>query len=145
MNLPDPIRTTPLTPSAVLPGAIVDQTAALPEVPPGAEVRIVGYRPHGGALLPIYEAQQPTPRTAPRDLSPQPILDPLAQRIAAGGVLAAGIGFGGWLLFTPAAAVCLAALALLVVALRFPTGRRGSTTIHVHQRAGLFGRNHNTN
>ncbi|WP_445276812.1 hypothetical protein [Streptomyces sp. DSM 41033] len=31
----------------------------------------------------------------PRDLTPQPLLDARAQRLAAGGLLAGGVGFGG--------------------------------------------------
>jgi hypothetical protein len=80
---------------------------------------------------------QPSP---PRDLTPKPLIDPIAQRLGCAAVLAVGIGIGGWLLFTPWAAVCLGSVAVIVVAFRLPAARRGGD-VHVHQRGGAFSRN----
>ncbi|MFE7056059.1 hypothetical protein ACFVAO_12675, partial [Streptomyces californicus] len=49
-----------------------------------------------GRMIPMRRSAAPAPMlpVPPRDLSPQPLLDPRAQMIAAGGVLAAGTGWG---------------------------------------------------
>ncbi|MGP9023210.1 hypothetical protein ACT1U9_33000 (plasmid) [Streptomyces sp. BR1] len=49
-----------------------------------------------GQMVPMRKSQAPAPMQpmAPRDLTPQPLFDPKAQRIAAGGVLGAGVGWG---------------------------------------------------
>ena len=103
---------------------------------PVGERRIVGYERYASGLVPVYEQQAPVQPAPPRDLTPRPVIDPVAQRLAAGGVLAIGVGVGGWLLFTPVAAICLGSLAVIVLALWM---RRGE--VHVHQSAGLFGHN----
>lgn len=67
---------------------------------PVEERRIVGYNRYADHLLvPVYETRsEPIERTPPRDLSPQPFLDPIAQRLLAGGLgggaLAAGTFWG---------------------------------------------------
>lgn len=79
----------PLTPTQIVPAA--EQHLA-PAPPPG--MRVVGYqRIHGTELLepiygPLYEPPPPLPPVPPS-------LDPVAQRTAARGVLAAGVGWGG--------------------------------------------------
>lgn len=49
-----------------------------------------------GQMVPMLRDQAPAPmkRTPPRDLTPQPLIDPRAQVLAAGGVFAAGAGWG---------------------------------------------------
>ncbi|MFD6235938.1 hypothetical protein ACFWO4_21020, partial [Streptomyces diastaticus] len=75
-----------------------------------------------------------------RDLTPAPLIDPRAQRIAAGGVLAAGAGYGGGQLLVGAGQVvsALAGLgsvvmwvAIAVVAARLAPGLGGGRgTVH---------------
>lgn len=97
MTLPDRM---PAVYTAGQPTPFTDQTttieaygARMPEY--AGERRIVGYERHAGMLLPVYEAVQPSVPQQPRDLTPQPLFDPKAQRIAAGGLLAGGAGWGG--------------------------------------------------
>jgi hypothetical protein len=93
------------------------------------------------ALLPV----QPTPA---RDLTPQPLFDPLAQRMAGGGVGAGAAGAGiGWGIGQAAAGIATiggttALVAMLALWLLARAGR-GRVHVHqeVHQHAGLFGRN----
>lgn len=138
----------PRNPTVYQPVPLPTRPAAGPLAPvPGR--RIVGYQRYADDLMiPVYETAVAVVRTEPRDLTPQPLFDPVAQRLVGGGVFAAGIGLGGWLLFS-ALAGATTALALLVGVLllaKLPAaGSRGGNTIHVHQRAGIFGRNHNTN
>ena len=48
-----------------------------------------------GRSVPMLKSQLPTPQPTPsRDLTPQPLIDHKAQRLAAGGMLAAGAGWG---------------------------------------------------
>ncbi|MGW8846598.1 hypothetical protein ACWGNE_02345 [Streptomyces xiamenensis] len=70
---------------------------------------------------------EPTPA---RDLTPQPLIDPRAQVLAAGGV---GVGVAGWGLgqvltaMAGMGAAAVGALALLILAVRMPApGRRGT-------------------
>lgn len=77
------IPDTPLTGAVQLHG---EQTGTVVYVP-GPEGRMVAVlREHLPAAPAVYQ---------PRDLTPQPLLDPRAQRLAAGGLLAGGIGYGG--------------------------------------------------
>jgi len=103
-----------------------------------------------GEMVPMRKSQapaavQPMP---PRDLSPQPLFDPLAQRMFGGGLGAGAAGAGvGWGIGQAAAGIAtiggttavLAMLALWLLA------RAGRSVTHVrqevHQRAGWFGRN----
>ncbi|RLL67005.1 hypothetical protein [Streptomyces sp. Z26] len=150
MPLPEPVRRT-VTPTAVTPARPYDITPAPPRpVAPAAARRIVGYQPYGGAMVPVYEVQQPTVPTAPRDLTPQPLLDPQAQRLLAGGLGAgaagAGLGYGVGQILGAVAGLGtggLLALVLLIAAARWTTGARTHVTVHQHAH-GLFGRNHHT-
>lgn len=74
-----------------------------------------------------------------RDLAPRPVIDPRAQVLAAGGVAAAGVGWGASELLTAFAGIgtgTLAALAVAIVALRMApaalrtaAGGRGDTYV----------------
>lgn len=79
----------PTIPDEPLTGAVqlhAEQTGTVVYVP-GPEGRMVAVlREHLPAAPAVYQ---------PRDLTPQPLLDPRAQRLAAGGLLAGGIGYGG--------------------------------------------------
>lgn len=91
--------------------------------------------------------QRPEP-APPRDLSPQPLLDPLAQRLLAGGLgvgaAGAGLGFGFGQLAAGVALMGTSGLALLV-GLLLAAGMRGGSVTHVrqevHNHARWFGRN----
>ncbi|MET7484048.1 hypothetical protein [Streptomyces sp. NPDC005538] len=106
-----------------------------------------------GRMVPMPKHLAPPPllATAPRDLSPLPLLDPVAQRFIGagigGGTLSAGAGYGIGQVISAAAGFGSGAamwIALLVIALRMPAramsdGRDGST---VHIRKAVFKRNH---
>lgn len=80
-----------------------------------------------GQLVPMRKSQAPQPmvRPEPRDLAPLPLFDPLAQRLAAGGVLGAGVGWGAAQLISAVAGAGagLLAFALLLLAARLGGGR----------------------
>ncbi|MGW7296105.1 hypothetical protein ACWGIB_27430 [Streptomyces xiamenensis] len=134
MTMPTPYRPSEY-PMAAHPAPVEGQSlpAATGEVvvgPGGHPVRIVGYREYGGALAPIYQEVAAVHPTPPRDLSPQPLIDPRAQVLAAGGV---GVGVAGWGLgqvltaMAGMGAAAVGALALLILAVRMPApGRRGT-------------------
>ncbi|MGC5236003.1 hypothetical protein [Streptomyces albogriseolus] len=101
--------------------------------------------------MPKHLAPPPMPVPEPRDLTPLPLLDPIAQRFVGAGIgagaLAAGVGWGvGEVInavagFTSGAAMWIA---LAVLVWRMPVraiadGRRGST---VHIRKAVIKRNH---
>jgi hypothetical protein len=111
-----------------------------------------------GRMVPMPKDQAPPPveGTPMRDLTPQPLIDPRAQIVAAGGVAVgcagAGIGWG-----IGQAAIGIAAIGsstgviaclLLLLALRFAGPRASSSTtqirteVHNHNRG--FGRSHTT-
>ncbi|MGA6223489.1 hypothetical protein ACPESV_24525 [Streptomyces umbrinus] len=87
-------------------------------------------------------ALQPAVRPEPRDLTPQPLFDPLAQRLAAGGVLGAGVGWGAAQLLTAVAGAGagLLAFALLLLAARLG-GARSVTNVRqeVHNHNSWWG------
>ncbi|MFI5473187.1 hypothetical protein ACIA6D_23470 [Streptomyces cacaoi] len=92
---------------------------------------------------------QPAVPSAPRDLTPQPVLDPLAQRLLAGGVgvgaAGAGVGFGLGQLAAGIALMGTSGLAILVgllLAARM-LGPRQVTNVRqeVHNHASWFGHN----
>ncbi|MFF9324528.1 hypothetical protein ACF1AY_07410 [Streptomyces sp. NPDC014776] len=101
--------------------------------------------------MPKHLAPPPMPMPEPRDLTPLPLLDPIAQRFVGAGIgagaLAAGVGWGvGEVInavagFTSGAAMWIA---FAVLAWRMPVraiadGRRGST---VHIRKAVIKRSH---
>ncbi|MFI2349716.1 hypothetical protein ACH492_22215 [Streptomyces sp. NPDC019443] len=92
---------------------------------------------------------QPQIAPQPRDLTPQPLLDPMAQRMGCGGILAAGVGWGGGQLLIGAGQLFNAAAAAgtvvawivgaLIVARITSTLRSAGTHIHNEQHV----HNHN--
>jgi hypothetical protein len=103
-----------------------------------------------GEMVPVRKSQVPEPvRAAPvRDLSPRPLIDPLAQRLLAGGLgvgaAGAGLGFGFGQLAAGLALMGTSGLVLLV-GLLLAAGMRGGSVTHVrqevHNHARWFGRN----
>lgn len=93
------------------------------------------------------EFVQPMQPMPPRDLTPQPLFDPLAQRMVGGGALGAGVGWGAAQVFSAiaGAGTGLLAFALLLLVARMMSGRRTVVNIRqeVHQHA-RFGRNNVT-
>lgn len=91
---------------------------------------------------------QPMLPAAPRDLTPQPLLDPLAQRLVGGGVGGGVLLWGGgkFLVGLGDALSALSGTGLLLLFLALAGvralggGRRGGTHIEVHQHA-RFGKN----
>ncbi|RAJ70257.1 hypothetical protein K378_01422 [Streptomyces sp. Amel2xB2] len=106
-------------------------------IQPVPERRIVGYERYADGLLPVYEVVAPVERTPARDLTPQPLIDPRAQLVLAGGVGAgaagAGLGWGIGQAFTGIAALSgsSAVLMALLLLLLAKSRKRGTTTIHV--------------
>jgi hypothetical protein len=92
-------------------------------------------------------ALQPVTASPARDLTPQPVLDPLAQRLLAGGIgvgaAGAGVGFGLGQLAAGIALMGTSGLALLVGLLLAARvlGPRQVTHVRqtVHNRASWFG------
>ncbi|WP_098899404.1 hypothetical protein [Streptomyces sp. st77] len=72
-----------------------------------------------GRMIPMRRSAAPAPMQPmpPRDLTPQPLLDPRAQMIAAGGVLAAGTGWGIGQALAPLAGIGAGGLMWLAIAL----------------------------
>ncbi|MCI3246333.1 hypothetical protein [Streptomyces spinosisporus] len=92
----------------------------------------------------------PAAPTPPRDLTPQPLIDPVAQRMFAGGVgvgaAGAGLGFGAGQLAAGIAMMGTSGMAILL-GLLLAVGSlrgRGVVNIHneVHQHARWGGKNH---
>ncbi|MEV8225030.1 hypothetical protein AB0P41_02980 [Streptomyces sp. NPDC079167] len=73
----------------------------------------------GGQMVPVLREYLPTAPALcqPRDLTPAPLIDARAQRLAAGGLLAGGIGFGGGQLLVGAGQVVSALTGLGSVAM----------------------------
>ncbi|HSE05960.1 MAG TPA: hypothetical protein VLK35_17565 [Methylomirabilota bacterium] len=104
-----------------------------------------------GEMVPVRKSQAPAAVQGlpPRDLTPQPLIDPLAQRLLAGGLgvgaAGAGLGFGLGQLAAGFALMGTSGLALLV-GLLLAAGMRGGQVTHVrqevHQHARWFGKNH---
>ncbi|WP_445284499.1 hypothetical protein [Streptomyces sp. DSM 118148] len=101
--------------------------------------------------MPKHLAPPPMPVAEPRDLTPLPLLDPIAQRFVGAGIgagaLAAGVGWGVSEVINAVAGFASGAamwIALAVLAWRMPAralvdGRRGST---VHIRKAVIKRNY---
>lgn len=105
------------------------------------------YNPTGFVAVRRSQLLPATP-TPPRDLAPQPLFDPQAQRLLAGGVgvgaAGAGLGFGAGQMFAGVAMMGTSGLAILL-GLLLAAGalrRRPNVSIHqeVHQHA-RFGKN----
>jgi hypothetical protein len=98
-----------------------------------------------GEMVPVRKSQAPAAVQAPpaRDLSSQPLIDPLAQRLLAGGLgvgaAGAGVGFGLGQLAAGFALMGTSGLALLV-GLLLAAGLRGGSVTHVRQEV----HNHNS-
>ncbi|WP_328538290.1 hypothetical protein [Streptomyces sp. NBC_00344] len=123
----------------------------IPDTPLTGAVRLHGeqgtvvYVPApDGRMVAVLREHLPSAPAAyqPRDLTPQPLLDPRAQRLAAGGLLAGGAGFGAGQLLIGAGQIisALAGLgsavmwaAIAVVASRLAPALLGTsrpTTVH---------------
>ncbi|WP_326683048.1 hypothetical protein [Streptomyces sp. NBC_01237] len=115
---------------------------------------VIVWVPDGyGRMVPVSRSQADAmlamvPATRPRDLSPQPLLDPRAQTVLAAGLgtgaAAAGVGYGLGQALAPVVAVAssggLWAIALVVVfaaaARRSPSHTTYTTHNHVSARWG---------
>jgi hypothetical protein len=91
-------------------------------------------------MVPVLkEYVQPMPMPVPRDLTPQPVLDPLAQRMLAGGVgvgaAGAGVGFGLNQLAAGVAMMGTSGLAILAALLLAAGGMRGRSVVNVRNEA----------
>jgi hypothetical protein len=109
-----------------------------------------------GRMVPVSRSQADAllaavPATAPRDLTPQPLLDSRAQLVLAGGVgtgvAAAGVGYGLGQVLAPLAAITSSGLlwAVCLAAVLAGTGRRavrgGDTYVtHNHTHARWWGK-----
>ncbi|MFI0012959.1 hypothetical protein, partial [Streptomyces globisporus] len=94
-----------------VPAAPVTGTVSLYAEQPGTVVYVPG---PGGQMVPVLREHLPTGPVVyqPRDLTPAPLLDPRAQRIAAGGLLVGGAGWGAGQLLLGAGQVLSAAAGL---------------------------------
>ncbi|MFB7334931.1 hypothetical protein ACFC00_25265 [Streptomyces adustus] len=136
-------RPQPLDPYDPGPSAVLD--------PYGERQPVVWVPDAYGRMVPMPKHLAPAPvlATEPRDLTPLPLLDPIAQRFMGaglgGGALAAGIGYGVGEIVSAAAGISGGALvwaAVIVLALRAParaiSGAKGST---VNIRKAVIKRN----
>ncbi|MFE1928695.1 hypothetical protein ACFW91_39865 [Streptomyces asoensis] len=141
-HLPTPRAVEVLPGWPTVPDAPVTGTVQLYGEQSGTVVYVPG--PEGRMVAVLREHLPSAPAAyQPRDLTPQPLIDPRAQRIAAGGLLAGGVGFGAGQLLIGAGQIVSAAAglgsvvmwaAVAVVASRlapvlFGTGR---ATVHHH-------------
>lgn len=92
---------------------------------------------------------QTMPRSEPRDLTPQPLIDPLAARMAGAGIGAGAAGAGiGWGIGQAAAGIATfgGTTAVVVMLALWLLARAGRASVHVHQEvhnhASWFGRTH---
>lgn len=133
VQVPPGWPTLPTTPHAGAVQLYGEQAGTVVYVP-GPEGRMVAVlREHLPTAPAVYQ---------PRDLTPQPLFDARAQRLAAGGLLAGGAGFGGGQLLIGAGQVVSAFaglgsvvmwVAIAVVASRLAPAVLGTgrpTTIH---------------
>jgi len=110
-----------------------------------------------GEMVPMRKSQAPAPMqpAQPRDLTPQPLFDPLAQRMLGGGIGAgaagAGIGFGLNQVAAGIAVMGTSGVVILAALLLAATGLRGRSVVHVrneqhtHVEQKWFGRTDLTN
>lgn len=103
-----------------------------------------------GEMVPMRKSQAPAPvqPTPARDLSPQPLFDPLAQRLAGAGIGAGTAGAGiGWGFGQAAAGIATVGgtTAVVVMLALWLLARAGRPSVHVrqevHNHARWFGRN----
>ncbi|MFG2552168.1 hypothetical protein [Streptomyces sp. NPDC048581] len=134
------------------PLAPCDPTAAAVELY-GEREAVVWVPDAYGRMVPMpkHLAPAPMPMPEPRDLTPLPLLDPVAQRFIGagigGGALSAGVGYGVGEIISAAAGFGSGAamwIALIVLALRMPArtitnGASGST---IHIRKAVIKRSH---
>ncbi|WP_209446222.1 hypothetical protein [Streptomyces sp. MZ04] len=91
-----------------------------------------------GEMVPMRKSQAPVPMQAPppRDLTPQPLFDPLAQRMAGAGIGAGSAGAGiGWGIGQAAAGIATIGTTTAVVAMLalWLLARAGGRVVnHVH-------------
>ncbi|MGW9058894.1 hypothetical protein [Streptomyces sp. NPDC055733] len=103
-----------------------------------------------GEMVPMRRSQAPVlpAATEPRDLSPQMVVDPIAQRMAAAGVGAGAAGAGlGWGFGQAAAGMATigGSTAVVVMLALWLLARASRPSVHVrqtvHNHARWFGRN----
>ena len=134
-----PGQQRPATPAAVELRAEADPIVHVPD--PYDPNRSIPVR--RSALLPV----QPTPA---RDLTPQPLIDPLAQRLLGAGVGAGAAGAGvGWGIGQAASGIATlggSAAVVVMLALWLLARARGGRSMYVrqeiHNHVRWFGRNH---
>lgn len=134
--------------------AVEPYAAPLAPMQPGVEREPVVWVPDAyGRMVPMPKHLAPPPvlATEPRDLSPLPLLDPVAQRLIGGGigggVLCAGLGYGAGQAIGAAAGFTSGAglwiLLLLLLLLRAPAARAvsdGGSTVNI--RKAVIKRSH---
>jgi hypothetical protein len=116
-----------------------------------AERAAVTYVPSAedpSVMVPVLkEFVQPMQPAPPRDLTPKPLLDPVAQRMLGGGVGAgvagAGVGWGIGQAATGIAAIGGSTAVLAMLALWLLARSGGGTHVHqtVHNHARWWGKN----
>lgn len=129
----------------IAPSAVIQPTTQSLGVPEG--MRVIGYTRDldRDLLVPVYGPKyEPVERTPPRDLAPQKLMDPTAQRLMGagigGGVFAAGVGYGIGQVLNGLAGIgsgALMWLAILLVAARVaPVVRpvKGGDTYNINNR-----------
>ncbi|MFD5903158.1 hypothetical protein ACFWHG_16855 [Streptomyces microflavus] len=150
-HLPTPALQTPLGwPTA--PATPTTGTVQLHSEQTGTVVYVPG---PDGTMVAVLREHLPTAPAVhqPRDLTPQPLFDPRAQRIAAGGLVAGGAGWGAGQLLLGAGQLVSAAAglgslvmwaAIAVVASRIGSvvlgGGRPATVHHTTVHNRWFGR-----
>ncbi|MEU8756234.1 hypothetical protein AB0C88_37680 [Streptomyces chartreusis] len=98
-----------------------------------------------GEMVPVRKSQAPAPMPLPpaRDLTPLPLLDPVAQRMIGGGVgigaAGAGLGWGAGQMFAGVALMGTSGL-LLLLGLLLAAGMRGRSVVNVHQEVHNYNR-----
>ncbi|MFJ8195211.1 hypothetical protein ACIQ8D_36580 [Streptomyces sp. NPDC096094] len=159
-----PLEPRPYNPAAPLPQPYEAPLQAPLGAPLSGPVELYGERASSepvvyvpdayGRMVPVSRSQADAllaavPATAPRDLSPQPLLDSRAQLVLAGGVgtgaAAAGVGWGLGQFLAPLAAVtssgALWVLALLLLAGAGARRGGGDTFVtHNHNHARWWGK-----
>ncbi|MFJ4084928.1 hypothetical protein ACIP2Z_39045 [Streptomyces iakyrus] len=125
-------------------------------IPAGAQQPVVGFVELGDVHDPIVHVQdpydrnksvmvrrsalQPTAPTPPRDLTPQPLIDPLAARMFGGGVGGGVLGWGAGQFLAGASQLvsamsgvgsAAAAIALLLLAWKMTPSSRAGKTVNI--------------